>query len=275
MQAAGIWEDCQVLLSNAGLDNFLTTERAQFAKLTMGVVQDFKCNLSSANPMVQYKIYNHTIDLPLANFCAAIRVPQWGSCEKIRGKPELLMNLYEKICGDRSFTSEDGKIRSIHLPCIRYFAHFISRCILAKKTSGKLSLADLEFLAAAINQDRSYNFGALIAYRFATNREKGGVCGGLIASRLLAYHGVEPHINDLALPIERLDVQAMMQHKFISNCSNTEFLPYVLTFPRVRRWKSKKDKRIVNLPASSLFDLFEREKLSLKVGEVDDYLASI
>src|SRR3954467_7073798 len=275
MQAAGIWEDYRVLLSNAGLDNFLTDEPAQFAKLTMGVVQDFKCNLFSANPMVQYKIYNHTIDLPFANFCAAIRVPQWGSCEKIKERPELLMNLYKEICGDRSFTSEDGKIRSIHLPCIRYFAHFVSKCILAKKTSSKFSLADLAFLAAAVKQDRSYNFGALIAYRLATNREKGGVCGGLIASQLLAYHGVGPHCNDLALPIERLDVQAMMHHKFISNCGNTEFLPYVLTFPRAGRWKSKKAKRIVNFPASSLFDLFDREKLSLTMGEVDDYLTSI
>src|SRR3954452_9895413 len=145
--------------------------------------------------MVQYKIYNHTIDLPLANFYAAIRVPQSGSCEKIKERPELLMNLYKEICGDRS----------IHLPCIRYFAHFVSKCILAKKTSSKLSLADLAFLAADVKQDRSYNFGALIAYRLATNREKGGVCGGLIASRLLAYHGMGPHVNDLALPIERLD----------------------------------------------------------------------
>ena len=50
MKAAGIWEDYQTLISNAGLDNFLTDEPAQFAKLTMGVVQDFKCNLSSSNP---------------------------------------------------------------------------------------------------------------------------------------------------------------------------------------------------------------------------------
>src|SRR3954462_13681237 len=77
--------------------NFLTDEPAQFAKLTMGVVQDFKCHLSSTNPMVQHKIYNHTIDLPFANFCAAIRVPQWGSCEKIKERPELMMKLYKEI----------------------------------------------------------------------------------------------------------------------------------------------------------------------------------
>src|SRR3954464_13660077 len=42
MQAVGIWEDYQVLLSNAGLDNFLTDEPAQFAKLWVW------CRISSA-----------------------------------------------------------------------------------------------------------------------------------------------------------------------------------------------------------------------------------
>ena len=79
-----------------------------------------------------------------------------------------------------------------------------------------MSSPDLAFLAAAVKQDRTYNLGSLIAYRFATNREKGGICGGLIASRLLAYHGVDAHGNDLELPIERLNVEAMVQHKFIS-----------------------------------------------------------
>src|SRR3954471_8457933 len=134
MKAAGIWEDYQVLLSNAGLDNFLTDEPAQFAKLTMGVVQDFKCNLSSDNPMVQYKIYNHIIDLPFANFCAAIRVPQWGSCEKIKESPKSLVDLYAEICQGFDFSKESGKIRNIQLPAIIYFAYFITKCVLARKT---------------------------------------------------------------------------------------------------------------------------------------------
>ena len=101
MEVVGIWEDYQVLLSNPGLNDFLTDEPTQFAKLTMGVVQDFKCNLSSANPMVQYKIYNHTIYLPFDNFFAAIRVPQWGSRGKIKQRPEPLMRFYKDICGGR------------------------------------------------------------------------------------------------------------------------------------------------------------------------------
>jgi hypothetical protein len=42
--------------------------------------------------MVHYKIYNKPVDLPLDVFCTAIRVPQWGSLEKIRGQPRQLLN---------------------------------------------------------------------------------------------------------------------------------------------------------------------------------------
>src|SRR4051812_38671185 len=201
MQAAGIWEDYQVLLSNAGLDNFLTNEPAQFAKLPMDVVQDFQCNLSSANPMVQYKIYNHTIDLPLANFCAAIRVPQWGSCEKIRGKPELLMNLYKELCGDRSFTSEDGKIISIHLPAIRYFVYYLCPNVLGRGNTINISHYQLAFLDAALNKNTKYNLGAIVARCLAA---KGPIYGGTIASRILAYFNLHARPNDV--PLARRDL---------------------------------------------------------------------
>jgi hypothetical protein len=56
--------------------------------------------------------------------------------------------------------------------------------------------------------------GALIAFRLAANREKGGVCGGLIASQLLALHSVVPHDLDIQFPIERLDLNSMIKHKF-------------------------------------------------------------
>jgi hypothetical protein len=59
--------------------------------------------------------------------------------------------------------------------------------------------------------------GALIAFRLAANREKGGVCGGLIASHLLALHGVVPHVLDIQFPIERLDLNSMIHHKFVSS----------------------------------------------------------
>jgi hypothetical protein len=44
MNAAGILQDFQTLLSNAGLEHFVDGEPPQFANLTMSVVQDFKFN---------------------------------------------------------------------------------------------------------------------------------------------------------------------------------------------------------------------------------------
>jgi hypothetical protein len=68
--------------------------------------------------MVHYKIYNKSVDLPFDVFCAAIRVPQWGSCEKMKEWPRPLMDLYGEICKGRSFIGEGGKIGNIHFPSI-------------------------------------------------------------------------------------------------------------------------------------------------------------
>jgi hypothetical protein len=84
MNAAGILQDFQTLISNAGLKHFVDGEPHQYAKLTMSVVQDFRFSWSLSNPMVHYKIYNKSVDLPFDVFCAAIRVPQWGSHERIK-----------------------------------------------------------------------------------------------------------------------------------------------------------------------------------------------
>jgi hypothetical protein len=78
MNAAGILQDFQTLLSNAGLEYFVEGEPPQYVKLTISVVQDFRFSWSTSNPMVHYKIYNKSVDLPLDVFCTAIRVPQWG-----------------------------------------------------------------------------------------------------------------------------------------------------------------------------------------------------
>jgi hypothetical protein len=103
---AGILQDFQTLISNAGLEHFVDGE------------PQIRFSWSSPNPMVHYKIYNRTVDLPFDVFCAAIRVPQWGSREKIKERPKPLMDLYEEICQGRSFSEESGKIWSIHFPSI-------------------------------------------------------------------------------------------------------------------------------------------------------------
>src|SRR4051812_31130341 len=112
--------------------------------------------------MVHYKIYNIAVDLPFADFCAAIRVPHWGSCQKIKERPKSLMDLYAEICQDFNFSEESGKIRNIQFPYIRYVSHFITKCVLDRKIARKLSSFDLDFISAALNRDRSYNLGALI-----------------------------------------------------------------------------------------------------------------
>ena len=182
-----------------------------------------------------------------------------------------MTDLCTEISDGRSFTKENGKIRNIHLPSIRYFALFISKCVLARKVASKLSAHDLAFLAAALRKDRTYNLGALIAYRLATNREKGGVCGGLIASRLLAFHGVSPHYLDVQCPIEKLDFNSMLQQHFIASETDEYSLPYNISFPKKSRWGSIRE-RIAPLPARALFDFDNREGWSLTEEELDAYI---
>ena len=52
MKSAGILQDVQTLISNAGLGDFVVGEPYQYAKLTMSVVQDFEFDWSLPNPMV-------------------------------------------------------------------------------------------------------------------------------------------------------------------------------------------------------------------------------
>jgi hypothetical protein len=110
MNAVGILQDFQTLVSNAGLEHFIDGEPPQYVKLTMSMVQDFRFSWSTSNTMVHYKIYNKSVDLPFDVFYAAIRVPQWASREKMKEWPRPLMDLYEEICQGRSFTGEDDKI---------------------------------------------------------------------------------------------------------------------------------------------------------------------
>ncbi|KAK1602035.1 hypothetical protein QYE76_071935 [Lolium multiflorum] len=106
-------------------------------------IEDFEFHRSQTNPMVRYKIYNKTINLPFSDFCAAIRVPQWGSCEKVRGTPRELSNLYTMICNGRSFSDDGGKISSIQQPAIRYFAYFVTKCVLARRKGWSITENEL------------------------------------------------------------------------------------------------------------------------------------
>jgi hypothetical protein len=114
--------------------------------------------------------------------------------------------------------------------------------------------------------------GALIAFRLEANREKGGIYGGLIASRLLALHGVVPHILDLQFPVERLDFNCMLHQKFVSPHACLNKLTFEITFFKKSTWKVVKADRSVHLPAPLLFNLDRRNGWSLMEDELDEYL---
>ncbi|KAK1693797.1 hypothetical protein QYE76_010494 [Lolium multiflorum] len=116
-----------VIDCNKGMVTFNVDDKEHTVYFPKRIDKDFKFNWSRSDPMVQYKIYNKAVNLPFSVFCAAIGVPQWGSCEKIRGTPRELSDLYTRICNGRSLSKDDGKISSIQHPAIRYFAYFITK----------------------------------------------------------------------------------------------------------------------------------------------------
>ncbi|KAK1606779.1 hypothetical protein QYE76_030452 [Lolium multiflorum] len=105
LNTAGAVIDC-----NKGMVTFNVDDKEHTVYFPKRIDKDFEFHRSQTNPMVRYKIYNKTIDLPFSDFCTAIRVPRWGSCEKIRGTPRELSNLYTRICNGRSF-SNDSEIQ--------------------------------------------------------------------------------------------------------------------------------------------------------------------
>ncbi|KAK1608596.1 hypothetical protein QYE76_032269 [Lolium multiflorum] len=121
LNTAGAVIDC-----NKGMVTFNVDDKEHTVYFPKRIDKDFEFHRSQTNPMVRYKIYNKTIDLPFSDFCTAIRVPR-GSCEKIRGTPRELSNLYTMICNGRSFSNDSGKISSIQQPAIRYFAYFVTK----------------------------------------------------------------------------------------------------------------------------------------------------
>ncbi|KAK1678846.1 hypothetical protein QYE76_039694 [Lolium multiflorum] len=103
LNTAGAVIDC-----NKGMVTFNVDDKEHTVYFPKRIDKDFEFHRSQTNPMVRYKIYNKTINLPFSDFCTAIRVPRWGSCEKIRGTPRELSNLYTMICNGRSFSNDGG-----------------------------------------------------------------------------------------------------------------------------------------------------------------------
>ena len=73
MTAAGILQDFNTLISNAGLEDFVVDEPYQYAKLTMSIVQNFRFSWSSPNPIVHYSIYSKAVDCSFMIFVQLLR----------------------------------------------------------------------------------------------------------------------------------------------------------------------------------------------------------
>ncbi|KAK1644643.1 hypothetical protein QYE76_062448 [Lolium multiflorum] len=104
-----------VIDCNKGMVTFNVDDKEHTVYFPKRIDKDFKFNWSRSDPMVQYKIYNKAVNLPFGVFCAAIGVPQWGSCEKIRGTPRELSDLYTRICNGRSLSNDDDCCDPLYL----------------------------------------------------------------------------------------------------------------------------------------------------------------
>jgi hypothetical protein len=84
---------------------------------------------------------------------------------------------------------------------------------------------------------------------------------------------VLPHFRDLQFPVEKLGLDAMVQHKFISPPASLINLTFELTFFKKTTWKVVKTERSIRLPAPLLFNLDRRNGWSLTEDELDAYEA--
>ena len=85
-------------------------------------------------------------------------------------------------------------------------------------------------------------------------------------------HGLLPHPLDVQFPIERLDINAMIKHKFVPSWADLNSLSYQITFFKKIAFRVAKSERLVHLPAPLLFNLDGRERWSLTENELDAYI---
>jgi hypothetical protein len=105
--------------------------------------------------------------MSLEKFCGILGIPMFGTAKKILNQPSDLLELYRGVTNDDDRIAQRGKIRSILLPAIRYFAYYLATSILGRENTSNISNYHLAFLATALDVSRKHNLGALIARRLA------------------------------------------------------------------------------------------------------------
>ena len=184
---AGILDDFLLLVRRVGLTEYMNDESNQYALLTKTFVESFTFSNSSYKPSVAFRIYDRPFTMTLERFCSVIGIAPSGIAKRIQGRPTDLLELYRGVTNDDDRIAQRGKIRNIQLPAIRYFAYYLATSVLGRENTSNISNYHLAFLAAALNNNTSYNLGALIARRLAA---RGPIYGGIIAARIIAALGL-------------------------------------------------------------------------------------
>ena len=153
---------------------------------------------------------------------------------------------------------------------MRYFGYLIARCILARHNTSNITGPDLAILSAAIDNNATYNIGALIAHRLSTNNNRGPIYGGIFASIMLSFVGMPIREDDILMNVSRLNLATMKSHHFVSNDSTLENLQYRLLFAF-----DLDNPRFVRIPAPVLFDPIARGGHSFLEGVLDEYLTTL
>ena len=118
----------------------------------------------------------------------------------MNGEPTTLWDIFRSMSRIGSTCIRRGKIQNIQFPELMYLAYNISRGVIARENAWKITYRILAIMRATTFGVPSYNIGAIIARRLDTNGVKGPLFGGVIASRILSWAGMEPRPDDVTLP---------------------------------------------------------------------------
>ena len=249
------------LINRVGLTTYMNDESDQYALLTKTFVESFTFSSHSNKPYVAFRIYDMPITLSLERFCSIVGVANTETTKKIQDHPTDLMELYRGIINDDDRRAQHDKIRNIQFPVIRYFVYYLATSVLGRENTSNISNYHLAFLAAALNGRTPYNLGALIARRLAT---KGPIYGGIIVARVIYYLELSPSTNDVFLPPQRLDLNAMKVHQFVTTNSCVGNIVYMMLF-------IDGEEKEVPLLQPTLFDI-HRKPWSRTKEEMDEQL---
>ena len=260
MDQAGIKEEFNAYLRNADLVSFEADKCRQYHYLTSSFVRRFEFSSSRNSQTVLFDIYENSYTMDLEDFTTACKLPQWGSASEPH-KSEFRDFLASINVGESRDIAQ-ATIGSIHFPAIHYFALFIGRCINGKDEACHMCVPDLSILRSAVLGEKSYNLGAIVARRLHHNRFNGDFFGGIYATRLADFLGVDVREDDVELTPTYLDYNTMVHHEFVER--NESPHRYRLIFDRCRAVR-------ITLLAPAFFDHQAKGRYVITREEADEY----